>query len=599
MREILQQLIYRQYAAISDEKADSDQRNAERHNLTSLVLADAALAKANAAYPERPAQIVVIGPTQVGKSSVVNMLIGQTLAVASPIAGHTVHCQGFYLTDNDEAVNDTAWLEKIFDGRSPRTRELLDRDLLSEYSMTAVSPVTGQLTDMVVWDTPDFDSVDSLNYSVPVLRAIAMADLVVLVVSKEKYADKSVWNLLRLLYDLNVPLTPVMNKTPVDIREPLSGSFHAKYARITNQAKSNQTRSNQAPSNKKYDTPNLRFVDDFRDDIEQAITSKDVEQLRLEVATAASQYQASRSREALNQSIRHFAKRHWHDWTASVTAEHQLRSRWSSDVDLVCDEAIALYGREYLQHDRYKETFQLALAELLALLEVPGIAEPITKLRSIVTWPMRKLKEAAISQHSAPAHAQDDRSEERRVLEELGGHALTQLARNCVERQSDDNYWAMLADDIMTQQSVLIDGYHRGLDSYQIMLQGEVETAAQSLYKKLQEQPATLNKLRAARVTADAAAIVLAVKSGGLGAVDLVLAPAMLSVTTMLTEGALGKYMGTVQDELRRYQQREVETLINKKLRARIKSVATDTDRNNEHYVSENRLKEVLESLEI
>ena len=78
MRDFLQQLIHRQHAVISAGRTDSDQLNTERENLTSLVLADAALSKAGAEFPEHPLQVAVIGPTQVGKSSVANMLIGQS-----------------------------------------------------------------------------------------------------------------------------------------------------------------------------------------------------------------------------------------------------------------------------------------------------------------------------------------------------------------------------------------------------------------------------------------------------------------------------------------------------------------------------------------
>ena len=78
------------------------------------------------------------------------------------------------------------------------------------------------------------------------------------------------------------------------------------------------------------------------------------------------------------------------------------------------------------------------------------------------------------------------------------------------------------------------------------------------MYQQLEKQPALLNSLRAARVTGDAAAVALAVKSGGLAATDLLVAPAMLSVTTLLTESALGRYMTSVKDELKREQSTEV-----------------------------------------
>ncbi|MCK5871974.1 MAG: 50S ribosome-binding GTPase, partial [Methylococcales bacterium] len=42
-----------------------------------------------------PLQVVVIGPTQAGKSSVCNLLLNNNLAGVSALAGYTVHPQGF------------------------------------------------------------------------------------------------------------------------------------------------------------------------------------------------------------------------------------------------------------------------------------------------------------------------------------------------------------------------------------------------------------------------------------------------------------------------------------------------------------------------
>jgi GTPase SAR1 family protein len=593
MRDLLQQLIVRQHATLrasvdgamdnAIDATDSDHLNLNRQHLISLVLAEAALTKAATDFPDHPPQIVVVGPTQAGKSSVTNMLIGDVQADASPMAGYTVHCQGFYLTSDESAGNEHNWLARIFTGQSQQSQAALDRDRLSNFSLSTLHKADAVLTGNVVWDTPDFDSVDSLSYSEPVLRAIALADVVVLVVSKEKYADKSVWNLLRLLRDLQVPVVPVMNRTDPSVRAELAESFQQKYQRIDADA----------------DDMALRFIDDYASQPELAFNSVEVRGLQSDIAAVVTQSGAHRNSETLTRAAHSFIRMHWHDWTASINAEHRLRELWQSDVDLVCDEIIDLYQREYLQHDRYKETFQLALAELLTLLEIPGIAEPITRIRGMVTWPVRKLRSVAEARQRDSDVEQDDRSEERRLLEELGAHAFTRLASRCAERQSADDYWSAVSDNLAQRQPDLTAGYHRALDSYQIMLRGEVECAAQSLYKKLEEQPATLNKLRAARVTADAAAIVLAVKSGGLGAVDLVVAPAMLSLTTMLTEGALGKYMDSVQNDLRSYQQREMAALVQKRLRVKLKSVAADLDRVNDHYISEKQLVESARQLGI
>jgi hypothetical protein len=70
----------------------------------------------------------------------------------------------------------------------------------------------------------------------------------------------------------------------------------------------------------------------------------------------------------------------------------------------------------------------------------------------------------------------------------------------------------------------------------------------------LQEQPLALNSLRATRAAADAAVITLSLHLGGIGLHDLVIAPAMLSLTSMLAESAVGSYMHKVETELKQNQ---------------------------------------------
>ena len=60
-----------------------------------------------------------------------------------------------------------------------------------------------------------------------------------------------------------------------------------------------------------------------------------------------------------------------------------------------------------------------------------------------------------------------------------------------------------------------------------------------------------LNSLRATRVTTDAAVIALALHTGGIGVHDLVIAPSMLTVTSLLAESAIGSYMHNVEADLK------------------------------------------------
>lgn len=530
-----------------------------RQSLSSLVIAESALNKITLCenFPEHAGQVVVIGPTQVGKSSMVNLLLKRDLAQASAVAGFTVHCQGYatgVATDND------VWPDQYFGDLESRAQSSLDRQVLDEYSLTPLAESDSRFRHSVFWDTPDFDSVDSYGYRVPVLKAIALADLIVFVVSRDKYADKTVWDMLERLEELRKPMLMVMNKTPVEHRTELSGSVHSKFSRLKVDIDGDAT-------------PPLFFIDEYKEGPMAAMNTSDLESIRIAIES-----QLSRSDVATLQSdVNRFMSVHWSDWTASVVDDHRLQMEWKAIVDDVAEMLVHRYRSEYLEGSRHKETFQLALAELLALLEVPGMAEPLSKIRSVVTWPVRKLMEKATDAASSADVIKDDRSEERRLLEELGEHGLSQLAVRLSAQQTDPQWWTGLQSRLEYDKPRLLDGYHNGLDNYQTLLQVEIERAAQSLYKSLEKQPATLNGLRAARVTADAAAVVLAVKSGGLGAVDLVIAPAMLSLTSILTEGALGQYMQKVQNDLLVYQEKEITAMIGRKLRVRLYPLASES----------------------
>lgn len=76
-----------------------------------------------------------------------------------------------------------------------------------------------------------------------------------------------------------------------------------------------------------------------------------------------------------------------------------------------------------------------------------------------------------------------------------------------------------------------------------------------------------LNSLRATRVTTDAAALAVALHTGGIGVQDFVIAPAMLSVTSLLAESALGHYMDKAAEQLKARQKTAVAQLFASALR--------------------------------
>jgi len=116
-----------------------------------------------------------------------------------------------------------------------------------------------------------------------------------------------------------------------------------------------------------------------------------------------------------------------------------------------------------------------------------------------------------------------------------------------------------LSQQLQQEKSAIIQTADHAIKSHLTAFEPEIDAAAEKLYLYLQDHPVALNSLRATRITTDAAAVVLAVKSGGINVYDLAIAPAVLSFTSFLTESAVGNYMKSVEKELKQKQLTSVE----------------------------------------
>src|SRR5262249_42429306 len=118
--------------------------------------------------------------------------------------------------------------------------------------------------------------------------------------------------------------------------------------------------------------------------------------------------------------------------------------------------------------------------------------------------------------------------------------------------------WCALAARLRADGAALRERFAAAARQTRDEFTAEIRAAAARLYDQLRRSPKTLAGLRAARATADVASIALAIKTGGLHLNDVLIAPAVFATTSLLTEGALGSYMRTVADDLKRRQQTHV-----------------------------------------
>ncbi len=501
----------------------------------------AALLRRSTLDPEAagiPLQLAVIGPTQSGKSTIVNILLGTEVAVPSPLAGYTRNAQGFSTRLVDPTVEHGLTLQ--FPGWhriEDISRETSNPD---GYSLTGIEgSETLSQQPLIVWDTPDFDSISSRAYRDIVPEVCAMADLILLVVSREKYADQSVWRMLRLLAPIETPLLICLNKTDEESAAILRGSIEERLA---------------AESIGCAAILNYPFV---QGDSGAQIADAVIRALQDAVAGQLPRSPTLPAQERLGKLLLN----HWGEWTGALRQEVNAAVTWQAEVETGLLEALELYQRDYLQDPHYDETLKRAIVHLLELLELPGVAAALIQVRQVLTWPARKVLRMFSS--GGGEAEKKGREQEIGVLNDVASHLLLQLQHRAGEHAlaasgSTGLWWRNLLQQVERSRLALERTFAGELVDYQERFEVEIERAGEELFRYLEQHPATLNSLRVARITTDAAAVGIAIKTGGIGFNDLILTPAMLSFTTLLAESAVGRYMQTVEADLK---QRQLEAV--------------------------------------
>ncbi len=571
MNALINTLIQRYQDALEHAPMDESRANEYRARLNALRLARAVQLKLNAneSAPGHPLQFGILGPTQAGKSTLVHLLLNRNAAGVSALAGYTVHAQGF-VTDEHAMPAASAVTTQLFSDYQLTHPSDLDHDSLQQYSLVSAEEPTHLLPDepSVIWDSPDFDSIESRGYRSAVLRVVALADVVILMTSKDKYADRSVWDMLRLIEPLGKPMLVCINKLNPEDADAVIQSFLQRYRDYQTVAADGSA----APVPVIVPIPYIRGLNDSADALAAAVGNT--------LSSAIQSVTGDINRHAQTQGANRFIQHHINDWLAPAKAEQQAFKVWEQAISDGLDKAMKTYQQSYLQHPQKYDTFNRAIAELLSLLEIPGLASALGTTRTVVTWPVRTLfklgKSAISSQKAKPTGVPIEFEDE--ILQLAQNHLHSELIAFAMDQAADQPeqalWWRSIAQQLREERPMLDVRFKAAVDDYQAAFAPEVEKSAKKLYSSLQEQPALLNGLRAFRVSTDAAAVVLAVKSGGLAASDLLIAPATLGLTSMLTEGALGRYMESVRSDLMVTQEKRVrDTLFDGLLRPALKTL--------------------------
>ncbi|MFK7889597.1 MAG: GTPase domain-containing protein [Granulosicoccus sp.] len=527
------------YSAVLSQQAPRDPEQVRHLNALQLASSLIDSSTLHQQYASLCPQIAIMGPTQSGKSTLVNLLLDASVAIASPLAGFTVHAQGYGAACSEK---DLSIINEFMSPMERTKSDALDAQKLDSYVLEPAGVGPRALIDQaVVWDTPDFDSIEASTYAAAVYKTAALADVAMLVVSKDKYGDKRVWDVIELLHQLRKPIIICINKVDEADKELIRSAF------------SNRWREHlQTPVSPLVLLP---YISGQQPESAPAFPPSSLDTLQDALGTAL----ALTDRQAQARACEQFIDANQMAWLEPLLHEREALRSWQEMLRRAIEDADEQYANSYLNNPDKYETFNRALAELLSLLEIPGVARALGRTRQLVTWPARRLLgvgRSMIQNSSVQAGAGGEKvNQEAQVMQHVFDSALVGIQTQLLD-QPRQPWWTALNQNYRDRLPHVRQTYNSVAEQARAEFEPQIESAAQSLYQQLQSQPRLLNTLRAARASADAAGVALAVKSGGLAPADLILAPAMLSVTTLLTESALGKYMNTVKQSLRQKQRR-------------------------------------------
>lgn len=151
--------------------------------------------------PDRPLLVVVGGPTGVGKSTIVNTLVGESVT-QSGLIRPTTRSPVLVHHPDDAAWFGAGGILADFDRVDHGTD---DPHLLQLVATTAVP------RGVALLDAPDFDSIDEANRRLAT-RLLAAADMWLFVTSANRYADEVPWHQLDIARRRQTPLLVVLNR---------------------------------------------------------------------------------------------------------------------------------------------------------------------------------------------------------------------------------------------------------------------------------------------------------------------------------------------------------------------------------------------------
>lgn len=514
-----------------------------------------------------PLHIALLGGTNSGKSTLVNVCLGRPAAGMRITARYSQYPEAYqsaggadiwlhafpqrftgyeYYRDEHPPRHSDAALAK---GRYQPRFAVLDPHRMAH---TAYAPAAIQ--QAVCWDAPDYSTEEAQAYMQAVLDVVALAEVVIVAVTDESYADNRGRMLFRLVRSTGVAVHVVANKleTSPDLLADIRDKYVTEAQALTG-----------LPPVQLYYLPKVAGGS-TEDRLQALLHTPQAARLRQALAQEE-QHRVTLKRSVLHGSVRFLGQRIGAVFRP-LERESEAAAVWEQTVTKITQaEFLDRYRSEYLHSQRYGE-FNQALIYLMELLEVPWIGPVMKLLRSVVRVPFR-LVTGLVSRLwwrvDTPAAT---RPPEHEVMTQLFDAWLPALKSEAQTQASTQLHpaWTDIVrgledrafrDRLAQNLDAAYQPYHRDIDA-------EVQHRSREIYTAVEQNPTLLHTLRGTNVLVDAATLVLVVKSGGIDWSDAVVGPIVAGLRRVLLDAGMEVYLERQKRALQDQQYAAIQRLV-------------------------------------
>ena len=496
--------------------------------------------------------LVVFGGNNVGKSTIINILAGRSLASVSPEGGHTRHAQAFRQGSEEERAALFRNNRYAFRRLHRHQQGGLARAPLDRYG---VSPLVSDVlpSNVVLWDTPDCDAVGSERYLLSVIEAVAVADVVIYVTTSQKAAVDHLVEWFLLLGSAGVQMLECINRTALKEHQSVidgqKNRFFPEAAKRLGVAVPDLT------------VVGLKYmVDGAEEDLWDAEQHPQAAKLRqTSLSLLAKSDRAAAAARTVGFAIERIDRLLDPAWieAASIT-------RWDAEIEGAIEQFAKIYEQEYLTSDKVIEPFTRLNLQILELLDpnIPGLKEVLVLLNWALRWPSKLVLKVFGHIYRVAMGGEDDAKKppaEVVAYKDAHEHVLERLSKIIDHARNEPRhhpFWNVLGSAWRDEFGALNEQFARLVEAHMQETDRAIKQAAADIFNSLKEQPNLLMALQGAKVAASVGglAVTFLVPHVGGYVLDLleeaVLAPAMLVGVDAATTGAVQTFVKSRRDNL-------------------------------------------------